>query len=382
MMANDQQTLYAGPGKTLRQARVDLKLSIEEVALQLHLAPRQIDALESDDYENLPQPTYVRGYLRNYAHLLGLALEPLMDAYNRSQPNRAVAPAPIPTATNETSSGDGHIKLISFIVGAVVLGFAIAWWQGRQPAPAPENTPGTSVQTEPPAAVQNAAPPVADNAAPAAQERVKVPDAAREAKSEPPKAPMSALTKREPAKSVETKPEPVKTAPVATVKPRRVGVPIDTPSPSSALPSGNARVVLRATQDSWAEVRDAQGKRLLYETVPAGRMVSVEGTAPLSVFLGNVDGVKIEANGQPFNPARYRRGVIARFPVPAPTPSVTRVPATTSSSPTSHASVAAPAPPAVASPRAAAPAPAEPAPPAAPAAPQAPSAPGSSSATP
>ena len=74
----------SGPGSQLRQARLDLKLTPENVAHILHLSPRQIVALENDDYVNLPGPTYVRGYLRGYAQLLGLSAEPIVEAYSRS----------------------------------------------------------------------------------------------------------------------------------------------------------------------------------------------------------------------------------------------------------------------------------------------------------
>ena len=61
-----------GPGNMLTKARTELGMSVEDVAAELRLSPRQISALEKDDYHSLPGPTYVRGYLRNYARLLGL----------------------------------------------------------------------------------------------------------------------------------------------------------------------------------------------------------------------------------------------------------------------------------------------------------------------
>src|SRR4030066_1920691 len=72
-----------GPGALLAQARADLHLAHEEVAAKLHLATRQIQALEQDDYSSLPGPTYVRGYLKSYALLLGLSPEPILAAHTR-----------------------------------------------------------------------------------------------------------------------------------------------------------------------------------------------------------------------------------------------------------------------------------------------------------
>jgi cytoskeleton protein RodZ len=70
--------------------------------------------------------------------------------------------------------------------------------------------------------------------------------------------------------------------------------------------------VLRTEQESWAEVRDSHDSRLLYESVPAGRTLKIEGEAPLSVFLGNADGVKVEYNGRPYDISRHKRGLVAR----------------------------------------------------------------------
>ena len=59
-------------GAELRAAREAAGLTIDAVAQQLKLAPRQVQALEDDDFAQLPGRTFVRGFLRNYARLLHL----------------------------------------------------------------------------------------------------------------------------------------------------------------------------------------------------------------------------------------------------------------------------------------------------------------------
>jgi cytoskeleton protein RodZ len=73
------------------------------------------------------------------------------------------------------------------------------------------------------------------------------------------------------------------------------------------------QLVLRAEQDSWADIRDARQVKLLYETVPAGRTVTLEGVAPVSIFLGNAAGVRLDYNGQAVDVGRHKRGMMARF---------------------------------------------------------------------
>jgi cytoskeleton protein RodZ len=59
------------PGDTLRKLREKRNLSIADVAQHLKYGVRQIEALERDDFQNLPGMTFVRGMTRSYAKLLG-----------------------------------------------------------------------------------------------------------------------------------------------------------------------------------------------------------------------------------------------------------------------------------------------------------------------
>jgi cytoskeletal protein RodZ len=59
-------------GKMLSCARVAWDLSVEDVASNLNLSEDTINALERDDYDQLPGYTFVKGYIRSYANLLKL----------------------------------------------------------------------------------------------------------------------------------------------------------------------------------------------------------------------------------------------------------------------------------------------------------------------
>jgi cytoskeleton protein RodZ len=108
-------------------------------------------------------------------------------------------------------------------------------------------------------------------------------------------------------------------SPAPTTKPTAPETVAAVPAPAPLAPNAPvSQLVLYVHEDSWADVRDAQQRRLLYETIPAGRVVSVDGVAPLSVFLGNVDGVTVEFNGQPYDTARHKRGQVARFTLGSP----------------------------------------------------------------
>lgn len=275
-----------GPGAALAQARADLHLSHEEVAATLHLATRQIQALEQDDYTSLPGATYVRGYLKSYALLLGLAPGPVLDAHARL----AVVQAPPSLSSiapqKEITSRHHQVRFVTYVVAFIVIGLAAAWWQGRDTRP-----------PNPLLVARDAEPAVlAPDAVPTTDEPLQTAKPADEA-------PLAA------ASGTPATPQ----TPVALVPPP-VAAPTPAPVVRASLPAGpRVNLVFRAEQDSWADIRDARQVKLLYETVPAGRTVTLEGVAPVSIFLGNAAGVRLSYNGQAVDIERHRHGMMARF---------------------------------------------------------------------
>src|SRR5262245_39729621 len=68
------------PGTQLRAARTAAGLSVAEVAAQMRISPKQVEALEADRYAELPGTVFVRGFIRNYARVLKLDPVPLLHA--------------------------------------------------------------------------------------------------------------------------------------------------------------------------------------------------------------------------------------------------------------------------------------------------------------
>ncbi|HKB61206.1 MAG TPA: helix-turn-helix domain-containing protein, partial [Gallionellaceae bacterium] len=67
-------------GAILREARESAGMSVEEVAGRIKFAPRQIVALESGDYAQLPEMAFIRGFVRSYARMLELDDKALLSA--------------------------------------------------------------------------------------------------------------------------------------------------------------------------------------------------------------------------------------------------------------------------------------------------------------
>jgi cytoskeleton protein RodZ len=258
-------------GAQLAQARQARGLALADVAQQLKYAPRQLEALEQDKFDRLPGPTIARGMVRNYARLLKLEPEPLLERLGeRLQPTDASQLAarfsqPVPFSDSARRSTTLYVGL-SLAVLALV-GAVIYEWRSeqatlefvapvaRRPAPVPAQTaslaPTPPVIAEKPGAAEAPAPPPAEE---------------------------------KPA--VETK---------------------------SVAAAGDARIVLKCERESWIEVKDAAGRVLVSALNPAGSERVVEGRPPFALIIGNAQHVKVSYNDEPVDLQPHIKVEVARF---------------------------------------------------------------------
>ncbi len=73
-----------GPGEILREEREKRGISLEEVSQVLKLRPEVIETLENEQWDKLPPPVFVRGFIRSYAQMLNLNAEELIKLYNEA----------------------------------------------------------------------------------------------------------------------------------------------------------------------------------------------------------------------------------------------------------------------------------------------------------
>ena len=178
----------ASPGVRLRRAREARGESVHEAAFAIKLSPRQIEALENDDFAALPGMAFVRGFARNYARYLGLDAAPLLDGIERLAGAQQPDLSPIRNADGDLPSG-GSTRRGSFPAGAVVavllvllgVGWYFDWFRTEPPA-------ALELQTEPAPAFAPA-PTEAGSAASSSSEPVAAPALAPTETSAPAVAP-------------------------------------------------------------------------------------------------------------------------------------------------------------------------------------------------
>ena len=314
------------PGKTLQSQREAMGWSVEQVADQLKLAPRQVVALEAGDYAALPSPAVTRGFVRAYAKLLKIDAAPLVSMIELNMPPEAQAGAPINAGAvrreqrpatfseNRFPMGGRRNRLpLGWIVAAVVVaGAAVAAWQfDLIPSLQRDGESGDATVLENPAAGVVAPGSAPTNSAPQGLINPSVPLI-----SVPAPAGDSAPPAAAPGTAPDTAPA-TPTAPVPAVPPPAnapaaatpgAAAPGSTPAPSistAAAPvtvvapvAGANTLVLNVREDSWVEVRPSAGGRpLISRLVKGGSTESIELTGPATLVVGAPGGVSATLRG-------------------------------------------------------------------------------------
>lgn len=136
------------PGEYLRQLRNIQKRELSEVARELNMPERQLIALEADDYKALPEPAFIKGYLRTYGRLLGADASHLIRRFDEIYTsdtglptNHALENSPLKTLGRLQRRGRARLGWLKWVVGALVI-VAVLWllyagikaWRHSKPA--------------------------------------------------------------------------------------------------------------------------------------------------------------------------------------------------------------------------------------------------------
>ena len=280
-------------GQAFADERERQGLSRTEVAQRLHMSAWQIEALETGDYVRLPKGTFLRGFVRNYAKVLGVNPEVMLERLTQATPRSAAQRIVVPTQNIRFDPigerlGNPYVKAGALAVVFIALGFAAMYgWLFIRPAP-----PAATVT--PPASQPSSSQPLPRNLA-AAPIQPPEPVMPRDAPSEPLKAESMKLL---PAKSESVKAQPAKAEPVKLQ------------STSAAR-----TMKLRFKGESWVEVKDRSGKVLLSKLNLPGSEAEVSGRPPFNVIIGNAPGVEVRYNDREFPLEPHTRVAVARFTV-------------------------------------------------------------------
>ena len=319
-------------GSALREARDKLGLSINDVANRIKFAPRQIEALEADDYTSLPEAAFVRGFVRSYARLLALDPTHLLTALpvSHMQPSSSKEiksveiPMPSPLSARRYN--------IILLAAGLLIALTVAIFE-RMHNRSPDK-PVTVSKIK----VEELQLPVvaADEVKQVATEEsdAEANEAPKEAaKTEQPKivrssqvvGPMPKEAANVPkVQAVENRKTLANSTATVQKPPRTNPVAVETATTSNidgqaggnvATPGMEHSLRLELDEDAWLEVKDGTDKILVSKMHSAGSLVRMTGKAPLLVIIGNAKSVRLFDNGKKVNLERYTTAEVARVKI-------------------------------------------------------------------
>ena len=361
-------------GKTLREAREQNGLSVNDVANRIKFAPRQIESLEDDDFARLPEAAFVRGFVRSYARLLDLdatrLLNGLPTSHVQTSSRHEIKSVEIPMPTSFTARKHNIIWLAAALAIAVSLAI-FERMHDRAPVNAATEPVATTVQTlelqlpnettekesdqmteqmlpsvtvtqhameadKVPAPIQpTPQQTVRVTPAPAPQQKIDrvtpTPAPAPVQAAPPPVVRATPAPATTPASSATTAPKQPKTAPSAQLSmpwlPYAQQTTSTAPAPanttgaasaSEALPklstetnSADHALRIEIDEDAWVEIKDGNDKVLLSKLYSAGSLVRFAGKAPLLLTIGNARAVRLFNNRKKIDLESYMTADVA-----------------------------------------------------------------------
>lgn len=313
-------------GQLLKQAREAQGLHIAALAVSLKVPVRKLEALESDQYDQLPDAVFVRALAASVCRSLKIdpaaVLERLPgsaaprlghDREGLNAPFRSPRDGPPPSALDQISR-PAVLVVLALLLAALVLVFlpkaadnpSVVSESVKPAAPAMEPLPARAAAPDPahpgetvnrPAdtpATMPAAVSTTTSAAPAIP-----PVASASAAADPAMKPTLVVSV---AKSTPTVPSPT-----------MVVTPMAGAAPMASGPAD--LMVFSATGPSWIEVTDAKGQVPLRRTLEKGEQVAITGPPPLAVVIGNVDHTRMMLRGKRYDLGVHARDNVARFEV-------------------------------------------------------------------
>jgi cytoskeleton protein RodZ len=258
MTTPDHHGAEAGCGQRLRKAREAAGLSVADVATRLKMPSRVVESLEAEDWDRLGAPVFVRGQLRSYGRLLGLATAPL-HAVSGVAPIQPASLQPRTYTPPMQRLAEQFARRAVYIV--ITAALAIPVWVATRTHLAVPGQASSSLDL--PIATGNA-------------------DGTKR----------TSRAQRQP------------TAVVASMAP----VPQQRIAPAPALS-------LQFEGESWVQVRAADGRKLEEAVLGAGDARSYPAGQVGRVVIGNADAVRVRRNGAVQDLSSFQRANVARFTV-------------------------------------------------------------------
>jgi cytoskeleton protein RodZ len=310
----EEQKSKTNCGGALNAARESQGLTVQDVAKQLRLGVKQIEALEADDFAALPEATIVKGFIRNYAKLLKIPSEPLVAAYNEMKPEKAQQAYTLHPGINmkisESNKPDvGRYFTLTFII--LVLAAVWFFYQNYVQKPSPVNPIPEIVEALPELAL-----PATERMQNGSTFQLDMPELDElNATNEAVKTGMDAAVDTDSTAENDNDLAPDNENELTAQSTVETEANLDDESnqqPEAAPEPGKTRIAFTATQETWLSVVNVSGDEVYNKILYAGNRDVVDVWQPAEIVVGNAHGATLMVDGKPIDLAPYTRINVAR----------------------------------------------------------------------
>jgi cytoskeleton protein RodZ len=283
-------------GENLRREREMRGVTLEEISSATKISLRFLEAIEQEDFAQLPGGIFARSFIRTYARYLGLDEDRVIAEYQlAAQPEADVDLPRLTSRRTGTARPSMRTPLVATLVAIILLAGGYALFRySRRAAEIPPPPPPS------PAAATSQAPAPSQ---PATTPGTNLPTADVNAQTGNP-----ATTATAPGTTPGANPNPLATVPAAgaTVTPPAE----QTATAPGARPAEEGGFVLQvaATDRAWVAVK-ADGKIVMQRVLNPNEVRTVRAHDTFDVTTGNAQGVILTLNGETLKPLG-RRGEV------------------------------------------------------------------------
>ncbi len=315
------------PGERLRLAREALKLSQQDVAGQIRISVDKVAALESNEIARVGPPVFAAGYIRAYARIVGLPADELIPQFtglvHLSTHSAMRLPAADVGGLARPSSGPpmaftrgngrrwGRLLGMIGLVLLILIIVTVVLWMVKSGNLLLVEAPQERVVYQPLPQKPVLEQLVLEQPSP----QQALPELSRETSQ-----------KKDIAAGGLVLAIPDLDVPESLLVPAVIdeGLLDAQPVSSADQQAGSEDAVVIDSEnelslyfqaDSWVEVHDARGERLIHQLARAGQTHALHGEAPFAVVLGYVPGVSLLLDGEAVDLAKYQGRRLARFSV-------------------------------------------------------------------
>lgn len=295
-----------GPGERLQAARISVGMTLDDVANKMHLSTEILNSLEENNFDDITAPIFVKGYLRAYARLVSVNEAEIIQQYTQYYTDGDPPISSIRNTMPEINADDARVKWTTYTVILVLITLLFMWWWNRYQQP----TETVSLESEALSSSGVLKLPQQDRVTssditslPAANTLINESIDKEESLNEPVQEALTLSLDTEPQseasdQAVEAMPPSTQhesdtivneSARVNNVKNEALAAPI---------PETDKDLTIIVNADTWADIRDANNNKLVYDLLRAGDIINVEGNKPYRAFFGNGYGVNLKFKGK------------------------------------------------------------------------------------